>query len=98
MNLKPWEFYELSLIEYMYLKRGVRKARKKELQEDFLHIRIQAYYSILPYLDKKDRKKTIDQLIPDIYAEKKEEPAFDYKALIERYKKAGALSDKKRKK
>lgn len=79
------------MMEYVYLKRGVRKARRKELQEDFLHVRMQAYYSILPYLDKKDRKKTIDQLIPDIYSEKKEGPKMTYKDLIEKYKKAGAL-------
>lgn len=65
------------------------------MQEDFQHIRIQAYYSILPYLDKKDRKKTIDQLIPDIYEPTKEKPKLDYKALLERYQKAGAFDNGK---
>lgn len=95
MGLLPWQFYEFSLLEYMCLKQGRRKARRKQLQEDFQHVRIQAYYAILPYLEKKDKKKGIDQLIPDIYEPQKAIKKPSYQDLMERYKKAGAFNGRR---
>jgi nitroreductase len=61
-GLQPWEFHEYTL-------EGLNNERKRELREDFQHTRILAYHMILPYLDKSAKKKSIDQIIPDIYDE-----------------------------
>lgn len=38
-----------------------------ELRQNFQSTQILAYYTLLPWLDKKDRRKKIDELIPNIY-------------------------------
>jgi hypothetical protein len=68
-GLQPWEFHEYTLEEYSLRREGLNNERKRELREDFQHTRILAYHMILPYLDKSAKKKSIDQIIPDIYDE-----------------------------
>ena len=67
MDLHPWEFYEYTLAEYVLKRNGKIKARKMELRQNFQSTQILAYYTILPWLDKKDGRKKIDELIPNIY-------------------------------
>jgi hypothetical protein len=70
MGLHPWEFYQYDLVEYLQMRDGKVKARHRELKQNFQHTQILAYYMILPYLEKKDRHKKIDELIPNIYDDK----------------------------
>lgn len=91
-GLHPWEFYEYTLEEFMLRRSGVIKARRMELQQDFQHIRILASYMITPYLNKKDKDKTLDQLVPDIYdCTPKESPKSVLERVTEKYKKLGIL-------
>lgn len=67
MGLQPWEFYQYELAEYLLMRSGKVKARLRELKQEFQHVQIICYYMILPWLEKKDRNKKIDELIPNIY-------------------------------
>jgi len=53
-----------------------------------------AYYSVSPYLSKSDKKKPINDVIPNIYEEQKPKPSAKeaYKKLIEQYKAQGLLN------
>lgn len=70
VGLHPWEFYQYDLCDYLIKRTGMVKAQKRNLRLQFQHVQIAAYYTILPYLDKKDRHKKIDELIPNIYDDK----------------------------
>lgn len=59
--------------EYLLRRTGKLKARKIELQQEWQHFRILSRYTIMPYLDKIDKGKPLDKLVPDIYEEIKEE-------------------------
>lgn len=70
IGLHPWEFYEYDLYDYLLKRAGMVKAQRRNLKLQFQHVQIAAYYTILPYLEKKDRRKKIDELIPNIYDDK----------------------------
>lgn len=98
MGLHPWEFDEYTIHEYLLKRKGAIKMRRRELQQEFQHFRLLAYYVIAPYLPAKDKKKSLDKLIPDIYEEP--EPEKDvketYLSIKERLRKAGLLNGGKR--
>lgn len=95
MGLRPWEFYEYTIYEYRLFQMGHNDSRRRELKEEYQHIRILAYHIISPYLSKKDQKKSLAELIPDIYEEGGKQKSLKEIAneTFERYKKAGYLKD-----
>jgi hypothetical protein len=60
----------------------------------YMHVQMLAYYSVSPYLSKSDKKKPINDIIPNIYEEQKPKPSAKeaYKKLIEQYKAQGLLN------
>lgn len=72
----------------------MNEKRKADMQELYQHIRMLAYYSLIPHLTKSAKNKPIDEIIPDIYEPKKEKPSDreTYDKLIEKYKRAGLLN------
>ena len=52
-----------------------------------------AYYSILPWLPQAARKKPIDEIVPNLYEERKSGDAKQrYKNLFEQYRQAGLIN------
>jgi len=92
LGLHPWELWEYSFEEYRLKRKGKRDARYRELREDWQNLRYHAYFTIAPHL--KGRHK-IDKVVPDIYGTDKIKPKKTYNEIIERYKKAGVLTDGK---
>lgn len=93
-GLQPWEFYEYTLDEYILRREGLHDKRKSELRELYVHAQMLAYYSVSPYLSKSDKKKPINDIIPNIYEEPKAKPSKreEYNKLIETYKAQGLLN------
>jgi hypothetical protein len=93
-GLQPWEFYEYNLDEYISRREGLYEKRKSELREIYTHVQMLAYYSVSPYLSKSDKKKPINDIIPNIYEEQKPKPSAKeaYKKLIDQYKAQGLLN------
>lgn len=57
-GLHPWEFYEYDLIEYMQRRRGRVKEQKYQYQQSLIS-------SMVPYMDKKDRVKVVNDAFRD---------------------------------
>lgn len=92
-GLHPWEFYEYTLYEYLLRREGMQLRRRRELQEDYRHVQMLAYYSILPWLPQAARKKPIDEIVPNLYEERKSGDAKQrYKNLFEQYRQAGLIN------
>lgn len=94
--MHPWEFGEYTFSEYMLRRKGLHELRKKELREQYQHIRILAYHVISPYLSKADKRKSIDQIVPDLYDDNPAKVISlkdRYKNLLNRYEEAGIMKD-----
>lgn len=93
-GLQPWEFYEYTLDEYLLRRDGLHEKRKTELRELYSHTQMLAYYTVSPYLQKRDKNKPISDIIPNIYEERKEQPSEKekYAKLIQKYKEQGLLN------
>jgi hypothetical protein len=87
LDLHPWELWEYTIGEVFARRKGRRTKERREYQQ----VRQLAYCVLLPYLDKKARNKSIDQIVPDMYEDQKAKPKLTYKELVEKYRKAGAL-------
>lgn len=79
--MHPWEFYEYDLVEYKYRRRG----RSKELNEKYKR---QIIASIVPYMDKKEQSKVINDAFSD---EKPLSLKERYERTKQRYINAGIL-------
>ena len=76
----------------MLRRSGKAKARRIELQQDFQHFRILARYTVMPYLGKLDKDKSLDKLVPDIYDDKPEGDLKNrYQSIKEKYQQLGIL-------
>jgi hypothetical protein len=76
-------------------RKGLHEKRKKELREEFQHIRYLCYHTISPYLSKSDKRKTIDQIVPDLYDDNPAKVISlkeKYKELKDKYLKYGLLN------
>jgi hypothetical protein len=94
-GLHPWEFYEYTLDELLLRLRGINEKRSLELKQLYQHVRMAAYYSLLPHLTPGAKKKSIDEIIPDIYepVEKKVVSMKEWYAKTkEKYIKYGLLN------
>lgn len=75
---------------------GIFKKHKKELKEQFTHIQVLAYHSVLPHLKPSERKRSIDEIIPNIYEEKPTKVISlkdRYAEIMKKYRDAGILKD-----
>ncbi|HTE24951.1 hypothetical protein [Flavitalea sp.] len=56
----------------MYKRKGFYDFYQAGKRIDFHHLRMATFVGMLPHMDKRDVKKGIDVIFPDIYGERKE--------------------------
>jgi hypothetical protein len=78
--MHPWEFDEYTFAEFLQKREGYYKHRRDNLQADFQHFRIVAFWAVFPHLTKAGQRQGI-KIIPDIYAPA--EPEKDLKVWYE---------------
>jgi hypothetical protein len=87
MGLHPWELWEYTWEEF----RAKRKGQRSREQRIYQQTRQLAYCILLPYLDKKARKKPLDEIVPDMYESVKVKPKKTYDEIMAPYIKAGVI-------
>lgn len=65
--MHPWEFDEYSFNEYLQRRDGFYVHRRDNLQAEYQHFRIVAYWALYPHLKQSAQRKSMDSIIPDIY-------------------------------
>jgi hypothetical protein len=64
--MHPWEFDEYTFSEYLQKREGYYKHRRDNLQAEYQHFRIVAFWAVFPHLTKAGQRQGI-KIIPDIY-------------------------------
>jgi len=69
---------------------------RRELKENFRSAQIISYWNIYPRLKPSERKRSIDEIIPNIYDEKPTKVISlkeRYAEIMKKYREAGILKD-----
>ncbi len=59
----PHQFYDLTPREFDNLLKAAKQLAESEYKQEWELARYQAYYTLKPYLDKKDQTKSIKEIV-----------------------------------
>lgn len=73
LRIRPIDFDEYSMEEYLLTAAGANKTERLRLENEWVHFQFMGYYILASQgmITKSDQRKPIDQIIPNIYAPQK---------------------------